>query len=345
MTRIKGQKPLTAAERQEIAQRYEAGEGLEALMAEYQRGKPTIKQVVLDAGVAIRPRGNRVGNEWTPERREAHRLATSTPEFAVKARATTLARLAKVRESPAINTAIECRLHDALKIARIGFSTQSILLDAYLVDIEIHQVPVIIEADGQIHSLPWMKAKDALRDAALAEAGYRVFRFTGSEINTDAVACIQRVISTCGLTPDKEPVYNIRTKFSGELHPNWKGGKQEFTCETCGVVFLAQPSQRKGQHVYCGSKCAAAPTRGVPRSDEIKAKISAGNKGQKRGPLSAEHKAKTGAGVSAALKGKPKSPEHAAKVAAALRGRTVPAETRAKISASLRSRHTSQIMM
>ena len=279
MARIKGQKPLTPAEQQEIAQRYEAGEGLEVLMAEYHRGKLMIKQVVRDAGVAIRPRGNKVGNEWSSERREAHRVATSTSEFAIKARTATLAKLAKVRESPAVNTAIERRLHDALKVARIGFRTQSILLGTYLVDIEISQAPVVIEADGQIHSLPQQKAKDALRDATLAEAGYRVFRFTGSEINTDAVACIERVIAACGLAPDEEPVYDIRTKFSGELHPRWKGGKREFTCEVCGVTFLAQPKHRTGEHVYCSRKCS-----------------SKGKVGVKRGPFSAEHRAKISAG-------------------------------------------------
>lgn len=281
MARIKGQKPLTPDEQQEIAQRYEAGEGLEVLMAEYQRGKPKIKQVIREAGVAIRPRGNKAGIVWSSERREAHRLATSSPEFAEKARAATLVRLANVRESPAVNTAIERRLHDALKVARIGFTTQSMLLDAYLVDIELHQAPIVIEADGATHSLPLQKAKDALRDAALAEAGYQVFRFTGSEINTDAVACIQRVIDACRLVPDREPVYDIRTNFSGPSHPNWKGGKREFVCEleSCGKTFLAQPKHRAGEHVYCSRQCSAKSQAGV-----------------KRGPFSAEHRAKISAG-------------------------------------------------
>ena len=278
MARIKGQKPLTPDERQEIARRYEAGEVLEALMAEYQRGKPMIKKVIQDAGIAMRPRGNKVDTEWSPERREAHRLATSTPEFAAKARVATLARLANVRESPAVNTAIERRLHDALKVARIGFTTQSMLLDAYLVDIELHQASIVIEADGAIHALPLQKAKDALRDNALAKAGYRVFRFTGSEINTDAARCIQRVISACGLTPDREPAYDIRTTFSGPSHHHWKGGKQEFTCESCGSTFLAQPKHRTGEHNYCSRKCYGKAKTGV-----------------KRGPMPAEQRAKIGA--------------------------------------------------
>jgi len=250
-------------------------------MAEYQRGKLKIKQIIREAGVAIRPRGNPVGAKWSPERREAHRLATSTPEFAEKARAATLVRLANVRENPAVNTAIERRLHDALKMARIGFSTQSMLLDAYLVDIELHQAPIVIEADGATHSLPLQKAKDALRDAALAEAGYQVFRFTGSEINTDAAACIQRVVAACGLVPDREPVYDIRTKFSGEHHPLWKGGKREFTCEVCGNTFLAQPKHRTGEHVYCSRKCYGKGKTGVklgPMPAEQRAKIGAANR-------------------------------------------------------------------
>src|ERR1035441_5541192 len=93
MARIKGQKPLTADERREIARRYEAGEVLEALMAEYQRGKPTIKKVVQDAGIAIRRRGYATGGEWSPERRAAHKAATSPPEFAQKLREALLKRL------------------------------------------------------------------------------------------------------------------------------------------------------------------------------------------------------------------------------------------------------------
>lgn len=334
---------ITDDEKQEAIRRYAAGEGLVDLASEYHLAKLTLKRFLMEAGIPLRPKGNPAGTVWSAERREAHRRATSTPEFAAKARTATLARLSRVRESPAVNTAIERRLHDALKAAGIGFSTQSVLLGTYLVDITVHQAPIVIEADGAIHALPLQRARDAERDAALAAAGYRVFRFTGSEINAGAAACVQRLIATCGLVPDEEPVYDIRTSFAGVAHPNWKGGKQEFTCEACGATFLAQPKHRTGRHAYCSRRCAGEGNRGVLRSAEVRAKISAGNKGQKRGPLTAEHKAKMGAGVSAALKGKPKSAEHVAKVAAAQRGRTLSAETRAKISASLKRRNASQI--
>lgn len=326
-------------EKQEIIQRYNAGEGLAALADEYHRSKEALRVVLRDAGITIRPRGYPKGTQWSAEHREAHKRATGTPEFSVKARAATLARLAKVRESPAINTAIEQRLHDALRAAGIGFSTQSLLLDSYLVDIELHQALIVIEADGATHTLPLQKAKDALRDAALEAGGYRIFRFTGSEINTDAKLCVQRVIDACGLVPDAEPVFNVRSRFAGPHHPNWKGGKREYACERCGSTFFAQPKHRTGEHVYCTRQCANAAKSGKPISDEHKASISAKLTGTKRGPMSDETKAKMGAAVSAALKGKPKSAEHVARVAAANKGKPKSAETRAKISESLKRRN------
>jgi very-short-patch-repair endonuclease len=214
-----------------------------------------------------------------PERRAAHKAATATPEFAQKSREALLKRLPAMRR-PATNTAIEQRMHDALKVAGIGFAGQS-LLGRHLVDIELHQAPIVIEADGQQHTLRIQKAKDAARDAELTDAGYRVFRFTGREINTDATACVQRVIDACGLTPDKEPTYNIRTKFSGELHPLWKGGTQEYIYESCGNVFLAQPKHRAGKHVYCSRQCYGKAKVGVklgPMPAEQRAKIGAANR-------------------------------------------------------------------
>ena len=70
------------------------------------------------------------------------------------------------------------------------------------------------------------KEKDGKRDADLAEAGYKVFRFTGTRINRDAVGCIAKVIAEAGLTPDAEPVADIRTGMMGPENPNSAGGPQ-----------------------------------------------------------------------------------------------------------------------
>lgn len=275
MAKPVGWRPLTSQEKQEIIQRYSAGEGFDVLVAEYHRDKGTLRRVVVAAGVTIRPRGNLKGTEWSAERRAAHKLATSTPEFAEHSRKELLKRLPRMR-GPATNTPIEQRAQDALIKAGIGFTAQSLLLDRYLVDIEIHQAPVVIEADGSQHQLRVQKAKDAERDTALIAAGYRVFRFTGSEINADAAACVRRVIGACGLIPDETPVYDIRTRFAGELHPLWKGGKREFTCEGCGTIFLAQPAHRAGKRIFCGRQCYDAAKPGGSLTAEHRQRISEG---------------------------------------------------------------------
>jgi very-short-patch-repair endonuclease len=242
-----------------------------------------LRKVLAEAGITPRPRGNPKGTQWSAERRAAHKKGCSTPEFAEKSRQALLQRLPRMR-GPATNTPIEQRMQDALMKAGVGFTTQSLLLDRYLVDIELHQAPIVIEADGSQHTLRIQKAKDAERDAVLTAAGYRVFRFTGSEINRDAADCVQRVINAAGLVPDKEPVYDIRTKFTGELHPLWKGGKREFTCDICGKVFLAQPAHRPGPDYYCSIQCAGAARRGKKLTAEHRAHIAASMIGKKRGP-------------------------------------------------------------
>ena len=90
-----------------------------------------------------------------------------------------------------------------------------------------------------------------------------MFRFTGSEINTDAMACVQRVIEACGLAPDEEPVYDIRTKFAGEDHPHGRAASRS----TCAIVrqdFPGQPKHRT-ERDYCSRKCAAQARRGQPQ--------------------------------------------------------------------------------
>lgn len=211
------------------------------------------------------------------------------------------------RKVPTAGTPIECRLHDALMAVGIGFTTQKRLVGRYVVDISIHQAPVVIEADGaRHHTATKAQQRGAVRDAAHEAAGYRIFHFTGSEINTDAVQCIHEVIDACGLLPDKEPVYGIRTKFSGPDHPSWVG-PHECTCGYCGQVFYGRAKRKycSHEHYVLGAlvgkpKSAEQRTRiaegnrGRAHSDETRAKISAAKMGTR---LTAEHRAKISAGV------------------------------------------------
>jgi very-short-patch-repair endonuclease/Mor family transcriptional regulator len=249
-----GWRPLADEEQQEIVKRYNAGETIRTLRTEYRRTRQTIKDVLLAAGATLRPPGYGKGREWTPEWREAHKRASQTPEFRQKSREALLRRLPSMR-GPATNTPIEQRLRDAFMKAGIGFTTQSLLLERYLVDFELHQARVVVEADGAQHALRDRKLKDAERDAELADAGYRVFRFTGSQINRDALECVQSVVGACCLTPESEPVYEIRTRFAGPDHPRWKGGPAEFTCAQCSVTFAKPRQHRTGERTFCTQEC------------------------------------------------------------------------------------------
>ena len=182
-----------------------------------------IQNAIKRLSVKPRPTGLPEGYEWTDERRANHRAAIDRPEWRAKSRENLLKRLPSMR-GPSANSPLEKLLHGALIKTGISFSTQRVLLGRYCVDILLHQAPVILEADGALHNL--RQVQDAARDAALAASGYRVFRFTGSEINRGADDCIAEVIAACGLTPDTEPVADIRTGMMGPDNPNWTGGPQ-----------------------------------------------------------------------------------------------------------------------
>lgn len=276
-------------------------------------------------------------------------------------------------------TPIERRLHDALVANGVGFTTQRRLVARYVVDIAINQAPVVIEADGARHQGAVALGRDAKRDAAHEAAGYRVYRFSGSEINADAMVCIQRVIRECGLVPDEKPVYDVRTRFSGPDHPRWADRFVAVTCEYCGETFETR-SDRKARfcsprhyNLHCretgilkGKKrtpeqrariAAANRARARPLSDETRAKISSARQGipspAKGKPMTAEQKAKisatltghkdsdeTRAKKAAARTGRSQSPQTRARIAAALAGKPKSAEHRAQLSAAMRANQT-----
>jgi len=53
----------------------------------------------------------------------------------------------------------------------------------YIVDFEVREAKLVIEIDGDSHYLEEAsRAKDAQRDAALAQYGYKVVRFTNKQV-------------------------------------------------------------------------------------------------------------------------------------------------------------------
>lgn len=214
------------------------------------------------------------------------------------------------RKTLTAGTPIECRLHDALMAAGIGFATQKRLVGRYVVDISIRQAPVVIEADGARHRAgAQAQERDEVRDAAHEAAGYRVFRFSGSEINTDAVKCVRVVTDACGLVPDEEPVYDIQTSFSGTDHPRWVG-PHERTCEYCGQIFYGRAKRKYCSHEHF----VLGAINGKPKSAEHRAKIGAANH---RRMQSGETRAK----ISAAKSGTRLTAEHRARISAGVRAR------------------------
>lgn len=230
-----------------------------AVAEEYGCTIKVVEEALDKLGVKLRPmKGRKV--EWSRERREAFVVAQNTPEAKAAHRAALLRRYDEGRVTGSSQgSPLEKLLHGALERAGLSFTTQRRKLDRYVVDIELIQASVIIEADGLRHQLERQKAKDAIRDTALTEAGYQVFRFTGTEINAGPDACIRKVIEAAGIGPEAEPAAVIRIGAHGEDNPNWRpASRSEFTCTHCGVKFTKYRQARSYSKTFCNQKCYGA---------------------------------------------------------------------------------------
>lgn len=249
---------------------YDSGMNFGQLAEHYQCSIHAIQNAVKRLGVEARERGLPKGYEWTDERRAAHRAAIDRPEWRAKMRENLLKRLPEMR-GPSANSPLEKLLQAALMKTGISFSTQRVLLSRYCVDILITQKPIVIEADGAHHHL--RKKQDMERDAALTEAGYQVFRFTGTQINRDSVACVAEVVTAAGLTPDAELVADIRTGMMGEENPNWGGGPVTVACTQCGAESTRNAFRTKGKKMFCDSKCYGVWLTAHPEESNRKLRI------------------------------------------------------------------------
>lgn len=249
---------------------YASGMTYEQLAAHYGCSVHAIQNAMQRLGVQPRPTGLPEGYEWTDERRAAHRAAVDRPEWRAKNRENLLKRLPSMR-GPSANSPLEKLLQAALMKTGLSFSTQRVLLGRYCVDILIDQAPVIIEADGATHHL--RKKQDAERDAALTAAGYRVFRFTGTQINRDAMDCVAQVMQAAGLVPDAEPVADIRTGMMGPENPNWTGGPQAVTCTQCGEPTTRNAYRAKVKRPFCNAQCYGAWMSAHPEESNRKLRI------------------------------------------------------------------------
>jgi len=95
---------------------------------------------------------------------------------------------------PKNNTSIELIMQNQLNDHKIKFTTQIPLLGITVVDIFI-EPSICIYADGNYwHNYPDGTKTDKIKTKHLENAGYKVFRFWGSEIRNDPDQCISKIL-------------------------------------------------------------------------------------------------------------------------------------------------------
>jgi len=90
------------------------------------------------------------------------------------------------------------------KIDGYKFRRQQPIYD-YVVDFYCHELMLIIEVDGEIHSLSEKKDSDKKRDKILKINGYCILHLTNFEIETETDATINKIRSfiTMNLSPSQ----------------------------------------------------------------------------------------------------------------------------------------------
>jgi very-short-patch-repair endonuclease len=97
-------------------------------------------------------------------------------------------------------TGPEARLWYHLRAKRLNgvkFSNQ-VLIGPYTVDFAARSLKLVIELDGDSHAA--QERYDARRTAWLQEQGYRVIRFTNSDVMTNEAAVLQAIIDALAAT-------------------------------------------------------------------------------------------------------------------------------------------------
>lgn len=246
--------PFTEEDKTNIIDKYASGIRIRALAQEHQCSDVRIKKVLEDAG--FRLKGAQFTEDHLKDIADRYTAGEDLLDIAkaYRCRFYTMRDVIKSlgvepRTVATMNTPIERRLQDALRKYGIGFTTQVRLVDRYLVDIKINQAPVVIEADGKTYH---RNGRDDERDRRHELAGFRVFRFTGAEINSDAESCIRRVVDKCKLVRDENPIYDVRTSFKGEHHPRWTD-LLTLTCCNCASGFKVKYKFRRRK--FCKRSC------------------------------------------------------------------------------------------
>ena len=78
------------------------------------------------------------------------------------------------------------------KVEGYKFRRQQPILD-YITDFYCHDLNLIIEVDGEVHSLPEQVEKDKSRDKILKINGYNILHLSNHEIETDLNGSVSKI--------------------------------------------------------------------------------------------------------------------------------------------------------
>ncbi len=96
------------------------------------------------------------------------------------------------------STEPEQRLWSALRARRLQFKfRRQVPLCGYVVNFACFERRVVVELDGSQHGSGAPKAADALRDARLAEAGFRVVRFHNVQVYQELPTVLEQIYTLC----------------------------------------------------------------------------------------------------------------------------------------------------
>ena len=108
---------------------------------------------------------------------------------------------AKAKTLRANLTAPERALWNVLRANRLGIKFQrQVVLPPYVADFAARSERLVIELDGESHV--GREDYDAARTAVLEKLGYRVLRFTNSEVTTNLDGVTRSILIALGRDPD-----------------------------------------------------------------------------------------------------------------------------------------------
>jgi very-short-patch-repair endonuclease len=82
----------------------------------------------------------------------------------------------------------------------VGFRKQH-PIDPYVADFYCSAAKLVIELDGIAHDLGDRPERDEMRDAFLAEHGYRLFRISATDVLRDPDAIAQSIVAYAAANP------------------------------------------------------------------------------------------------------------------------------------------------